>query len=96
MAIVTSKDVQQVAYLARVQLHEAELGTLAPQLDEILEYVRQLQAVSTEGVEPTSHVLPLSNITRPDQITPSVPPEEVLSLAPARHGHLFKVPKILE
>ena len=96
MAIVTIQDVQHVAFLARLQLHESQLGALAPQLDEILAYVRQLQAISTEGVEPTSHALPRSNITRPDELTPSLPPEDVLSLAPARHGQLVKVPKVLD
>ncbi len=96
MAIVSAQDVRQVALLARVALHDDELKKLAAQLDEILEYVRQLQAVSTDGVEPTSHVLPLADITRPDQRLPSLPPEEALTLAPARHGHLVKVPKVLE
>lgn len=96
MAIVSLNDVQQVAFLARLQLPDAELNRLAAQLDEILKYVHQLQAVSTEGVEPTSHVLPLSNITRPDQLMPSTPPEDVLTLAPARHGQFFKVPKIID
>lgn len=96
MAIVSVKDVQQVAFLARLQLEEVEVGKLADQLDEILEYVHQLQSVSTDGVEPTSHVLPLSNITRPDQVTPSLPPEDVLTIAPARHGQLVQVPKIIE
>ncbi|MBI4323314.1 MAG: Asp-tRNA(Asn)/Glu-tRNA(Gln) amidotransferase subunit GatC [Candidatus Omnitrophica bacterium] len=96
MAIVSTQDVRQVALLARLALHDDELKKLAAQLDEILEYVRQLQAVSTDGVEPTSHVLPLADVTRPDQRLPSLPPEEALTLAPARHGHLVKVPKVID
>ena len=96
MAIVSPQDVRQVALLARVALHDDELKKLAAQLGEILEYVRQLQAVPTDGVEATSHVLPLADITRPDQRLPSLPPEEALTLAPARHGHLVKVPKVIE
>jgi len=94
--VVSVKDVEKVAYLARLQLGQAELTQFAAQLDEILKYVQQLQAVSTDGVEPTSHVLPLANVMRLDQITPSVTPEEVLHIAPVRHGQLFKVPKIIE
>ena len=96
MSVVSVKEVQQVAWLARLHLKETELNRLAAQLDEILEYVRQLQAVPTEGVEPTSHVLPLSNIMRKDQLQPSSAPEGVLTIAPARHGRLFKVPKIVD
>lgn len=96
MSVVSVKEVQQVAWLARLHLKDAELNRLAAQLDEILEYVRQLQAVPTEGVEPTSHVLPLSNIMRKDQLQPSSAPEDVLIIAPARHGQLFKVPKIVD
>lgn len=96
MPVVSVKDVQKVASLARLELPPAEVSALATQLDEILQYVQQLQAVSTEGVEPTSHVLPLANITRPDQLQPSLNPTDVLNLAPARHGQFFKVPKIVE
>lgn len=96
MAVVSSKDVQQVALLARLKLGEQEVATFSAQLDEILKYVQQLQAVSTDSVEPTSHVLPLSNITRPDERRPCLPPDASLNLAPARHGQLIKVPKIIE
>ena len=96
MSLVSVKDVQHLAWLARLQLHDGELEKLASQLDEILQYVRQLQAIPTEGVEPTSHVLALSNITRPDQIRPSLAPEEILNGAPARHGPFFKVPKVVD
>jgi aspartyl-tRNA(Asn)/glutamyl-tRNA(Gln) amidotransferase subunit C len=96
MGVVSAKEVSDVAFLARLQLEEAELARLSAQLDDILKYVQQLQAVSTDGVEPTSHVLPLANVTRADQIKLSVNPEQALAIAPARHGQLFKVPKILE
>jgi len=96
MGVVSLKDVHKVASLARVELEEAQVSRFVAQLDEILNYVQQLQAVDTTGVEPTSHVLPLVNITRQDHIKPTVKPETVLTVAPARHGQLFKVPKIVE
>ncbi len=94
--VVTVQDVERVAYLARLQLQEPELKRLAAQLDEILRYVQQLQTVPTEGIEPTNHVLALSNVTRPDSPEASVAPEDVLRLAPARHHQFFKVPKGIE
>ncbi len=93
---VDVKTVQQVALLARLHVAEAQQPKFAAQLGEILQYVQQLQEVPTDGVEPTSHVVPLSNVTRPDQACPSVAPEKVLAIAPARHGQLYKVPKIIE
>jgi len=94
--MVTKQDVQHVARLARIRLEDAELARFVPQLDEILGYVRQLQSVSTEGVEPTSHVLPLANVTRPDVNRPCLDPEQALRLAPARHNQFVKVPKVIE
>jgi len=96
MSVVSQRDVQQVARLARLQLEEAELATLSSQVDDILTYVQQLQAVSTDHVEPTSHVITLANVVRPDQRQPCTNPEEILNIAPARHGQLVKVPKVLE
>ena len=96
MSLVSVTDIQQIAWLARVQLHDGEVQKLANQLDEILQYVRQLQAIPTEGIEPTSHVITLSNITRPDQTCPSLAPDESLNIAPARHGPFFKVPKVVD
>jgi len=96
MAVVSRQDIEQVALLARLKLEEQELATFSAQLDEILKYVQQLQAVSTDTIEPTSHVLPLANITRPDERRPCLRPEASLNLAPARHGQLIKVPKVIE
>lgn len=96
MSAVDVKTVQQVARLARLQLDETQQQRFAAQLAEILQYVQQLQQVPTDGVEPTSHVVPLSNVTRPDEQRPSTAPEAVLGLAPARHGQLYQVPKIIE
>lgn len=96
MSVVSPEEVRRVAHLARLELSEQELATLAGQLDEILAYVQQLQAIPTHGVEPTSHVVPLANVMRPDQTAPCLTPDETLALAPARHGQLIKVPKIVE
>ncbi len=96
MSVITTDDVRQVAWLARIDLSPEELQKLSAQLDTILSYVTQLQAVPTDSIEPTSHVLPLSNITRPDRHQPSPNPEDVLTLAPARHGNLVKVPKVVD
>ena len=96
MAVVTPDIVRHVARLARLRLEGEALTRLAAQLDEILKYVQQLQAVPTDRVEPTSHVLPLSNVLRKDEPRPSLSQESVLALAPAQQRPFVKVPKVIE
>jgi aspartyl-tRNA(Asn)/glutamyl-tRNA(Gln) amidotransferase subunit C len=94
--VITPEIIQQVALLARLKLEGAALTAFASQLDGILAYVRQLQAVPTEGVAPTSHVLPLSNVLRADELRPSLGADEVVKLAPAPHPPYVTVPKVIE
>ena len=96
MGVVTPETVKQVALLARLQLEGQALEQFSGQLDEILQYVQQLQTVSTDGIEPTSHVLPLSNVLRKDEPVPSLSQEAVLALAPAHQRPFVKVPKVIE
>jgi aspartyl-tRNA(Asn)/glutamyl-tRNA(Gln) amidotransferase subunit C len=96
MALVTRETVKQVARLARLRLEGDALTQLAAQLDEILEYVQQLQSVDTDRVEPTSHVLPLANVLRTDEPRPCLSPDAVAALAPASQKPFVKVPKVIE
>ena len=95
MGVVTPDVVNQVAFLARLRLEGEALTRIASQLDHILEYIRQLQIVETDSVEPTSHVLPLANVLRADARTPSLSQEAVLALAPAPCPPFVTVPKII-
>lgn len=96
MSVVTPEIVKQVAKLARLQLDGQALAQTALQLDEILAYVQKLQAVPTEAVEPTSHVLPLSNVLRNDVLAEPLGQQVVVALAPAKHPPFVKVPKVIE
>jgi len=96
MGVVTPEIVQRVARLARLRLEGQALAQMAAQLDEILEYMQQLQAVPTDQVEPTSHVVPLANVLRKDERGVSLPPETVLAMAPAAHPPFVKVPKVID
>jgi aspartyl-tRNA(Asn)/glutamyl-tRNA(Gln) amidotransferase subunit C len=93
---ISPEDVRRMAGLCRLQLTEEEVGTFGPQLNTILEHVRQLERPNTEGIEPTSHVLPLSNIMRDDIVGASLPGAEALGNAPDRTDKFYRVPKILE
>jgi aspartyl-tRNA(Asn)/glutamyl-tRNA(Gln) amidotransferase subunit C len=96
MSVVTPDVIKQVALLSRLRLEGDALKTLAAQLDEILAYVQQLQAVDTEGVEPTSHVVPLANVLRRDEPRPCLSATVVCALAPASQPPFIKVPKVIE
>lgn len=93
---ISPKDVGYLARLARIELTPEELQRFAGQLDEILAYVEKLKSAPTEGVPPTSHVLPLADVFREDKIQPSLPMDAALSNAPDREGPFFRVPRVIE
>lgn len=96
MEKITIKEVEHVANLARLEFNEEEKHKLAQQLAKILDYIDQLNKLDTTDVEPTSHVIPVKNVVRPDVVKPSLSKEEALSNAPSDVNGLFEVPKIIE
>ena len=89
-------DIARVASLARIALTDEELAAYAEQLEHILEHAERVQALPTEGVEPTSHPLPMVNAFRPDAVTGSLDHDEALAGAPDAEDGYFRVPKILD
>ena len=89
-------DIKYVAHLARIALTPEEEQKLAAQLGNILGYIEKLNEVDISNVEPTAHAIPLVNVSRPDEIHPSLPADEALLNAPAKANGLFLVPKIVE
>ena len=89
-------DIKYVAHLARLALTPAEEKKLGAQLDGILGYIEKLKELDVTGVEPTAHAVPMVNVTRADEIRPSLPHEDALRNAPAKANGLFMVPKIVE
>lgn len=94
--MLTLEQVKKVAALARLELSDADLGTMANQLNAILGYVDQLAAVPTDGVEPMAHPLPLQNVFRDDVPAPSLPVDAALQNAPTRLADFFGVPAVLD
>lgn len=94
--VLMKSEVEKVARLARLALSDQEIEELTPQLAVIIGYVEALNELDTTGVEPTSHAVPMSNALRDDQVTPSLPVEDVFANAPARLGDYFLVPKVIE
>jgi aspartyl-tRNA(Asn)/glutamyl-tRNA(Gln) amidotransferase subunit C len=93
---ITADQVRHVAELARLDLAPGEEQRLTGQLNAILEYMAQLAEVDTTGVEPTSHVLPLTNVLRDDSVHECLSNAEALANAPAADQGHFAVPKIIE
>jgi aspartyl-tRNA(Asn)/glutamyl-tRNA(Gln) amidotransferase subunit C len=92
---ITRDEVAYLARLARIELSDAELGHLAPQLDQIITAVAQVQEVAAEGIPPTSHATGLTNVFRDDVPAPCLTPAEALGQAPAVEQQRFRVPRIL-
>ena len=93
---ITLKEVEHVARLARLELTDADKERMRRELDGILAYIDKLRALDTDGVEPTSHAVPMTNVMREDAVQPSFPQSEMLANAPDRSGEFFRVPKIIE
>jgi len=93
---ITLQEVEHVARLARLELTAEEKERMRAQLDSILSYIDKLNELDTSAIEPTSHVLPMTNVFREDEVTSSLVQDAVLANAPDRHDRFFRVPRILE
>lgn len=96
MSQLGREEALRLAHLARLRLEGDEAESLAGDLMSILAFAERLSAVDTEGVEPTSHVIPFATPFRSDDPLPSLAPEVVVANAPAAVANAFAVPKVLE
>ncbi|MBA2770286.1 MAG: Asp-tRNA(Asn)/Glu-tRNA(Gln) amidotransferase subunit GatC [Sporichthyaceae bacterium] len=92
---ITRDEVVHLARLARLALDPDEVDRFGPQLDVILHAVSRIQELDTADVPPTSHALPLTNVTRSDEVRAGLTQEQALSGAPAAEDGRFRVPRIL-
>jgi aspartyl-tRNA(Asn)/glutamyl-tRNA(Gln) amidotransferase subunit C len=93
---LTSEEVLHIARLARIALTDEDVQRFTAQLSGILEHFAALSAVDTEGVEPTAHPLPLSNVMRADIVSPSLSQSEALANAPLTEDGYVRVRAVLE
>jgi len=93
---LSREDVLKLARLSRLKLSEEEVSKFQTELSEILDYVKQLEDVDTEGLAPTYQVTGLENITRRDEVAEySAKPDDLLKNAPSLQDHQFKVKRVL-
>jgi aspartyl-tRNA(Asn)/glutamyl-tRNA(Gln) amidotransferase subunit C len=90
--MIEREQVEHVARLARLKLTDEELERMAGELSGILEHVDRISELDLEGVEPTSHVIALENVLRPDKPRPSWSRDEMLERAPDPVSGSFRVP----
>ncbi len=89
-------EIEKIVDLVRIQLKPEEKNKLRKDIQSILGYVEKLNELKTDAIEPTSHVLNLENVYRPDRVEPSSVRDEVLEQAPLSDGKFFKVPKVVD
>ncbi len=93
---ITRTEVEHVSRLARLALSEEELDSFTGEMDAILDYVEQLNALDTDGIIPTAHAVPMENAFRPDEIRPGFTTEQALSNAPDATDSAFRVRRVIE
>lgn len=93
---ITKETMQQLSALSRLSLTEEETEQLARELETVVTYMDILGQLPTGDVEPLSHVFPVKNVLRADELAPSLPRSELLSGAPACDGETFLVPQTVE
>ena len=90
--MIDREQVLHVAKLARLKLSDEEVERMAGELSGILDHVERISELDLDGVEPTSHVIELENVLRPDEPRPSWSREKVLEPAPDPADGQFRVP----
>ncbi len=93
---ITRGEVKNVARLARLALADEELDRLTGEMDAILGYVEQLNALDTDDIIPMAHAVPLENAFRADEVTASLGTDKALANAPDPSDGCFGVPKVIE
>lgn len=93
---VDKATVKRVAHLARIAVTDNEAEGLKAELNTILGFVEQLNEVDVTGVEPMTSVIAMDMKKRDDVVTDGGEADRIVANAPAREGHFFVVPKVVE
>jgi aspartyl-tRNA(Asn)/glutamyl-tRNA(Gln) amidotransferase subunit C len=96
MASLTNDDVLKLAQLARLQLTDDEVVVYQRELEEILQYVEQLNDVDVTDLQPTSQVTGLTNVNRPDTVIDyGYEPLDLLKNVPTTENNQIKVKRMI-
>ena len=93
---IKKEEIIRLGNLSNISLTPEQIDALAPDLENIIDYISQLDELDTDSVEPTYQCFSMTNVWRQDEITESpTTREELLSLSPETLDHQIKVPKVL-
>jgi len=92
--MISKEEVLKIAKLSKLVLSKEEIEKYSSQLRDILHYVELLNQLDTSNVEPTTRIIPISNVFREDEVKEGLDIEDVLVNAPDKKDNMFKVPKI--
>ncbi len=93
---ITTELVDYISVLSRLKLPEEEKEPMTAELERIIGYMDVLSQLDTAHIEPLSHVFPVKNVTRPDEVAPSFDRAALLAGAPVPDEEAFLVPKTVE
>ena len=93
---LTRKEVENIAYLARLEITDDEIAGFVDNLSRIIDFVDQLEAAPTEHVEPMAHPLRMTQPLRSDEVTESDQRDRYQANAPSTESGLYLVPKVIE
>ena len=93
---VDQDTVRRIARLARIRIADEDVAVYEAELNQILHWIEQLNAVDVEGVEPLTSVVEMDMKQRDDEVTDGECPDDVLANAPAAQDNYFVVPKVVE
>lgn len=91
-----ASEVKKIAFLARLEVSDDHLDSLAEELNGILHWVEQLGEVDTDGVKPMTGVTDLTQRLREDRVTDGHYPDKVIGNAPDKVAPFYAVPKVVE
>lgn len=94
--VISDETIEYVGILAKLELSDEDKEQAKKDLAEMLDYIDQLGELNTDGVEAMSHIFPVSNVMREDEVTNGDGSEATLANAPERHESGFIVPKTVE
>jgi aspartyl-tRNA(Asn)/glutamyl-tRNA(Gln) amidotransferase subunit C len=90
--VIDRDQVLHVARLARLRLADEEIDRMSRELSTVLDHIEKISELDLAGVSPTSHVVEIENVLRPDEPRPSWPRDGVLAEAPDTAAGGFRVP----
>jgi aspartyl-tRNA(Asn)/glutamyl-tRNA(Gln) amidotransferase subunit C len=95
MSRIDTKEVREIARLARLRLSEDEVARMARELDAILTHIEELRQLDTSAIEPMTHAVPFDCPLRDDEVGQMLPVDRALANAPRREDGFFEVPRVV-